>query len=175
MLPHLGAAYSLARWLLRHPQDAEDAVQDALLKAYKAFNGYAGGSARAWLLTIVRNTCLSAIDRRRVEGNVIVMHSVLRAREQMHASSQRDPAPLADARMIAEDDRSRVHAAVAALPAQFREVLVLREFHDLDYREIARIVGTPVGTVMSRLSRARERLRELLAPQGDARDTKEET
>lgn len=163
MLPHLGAAHSLARWLLRHPQDAEDAVQDALLKAYKAFDSYSGGSAMAWLLAIVRNTCLTMIERRRTESKVVNFQDVLQERDQTSPALRPDPTPLADARLMAEDDRRRVHAAIAALPAQFREVLVLREFHDLNYREIADIVGAPVGTVMSRLSRARERLKDMLA------------
>jgi RNA polymerase sigma-70 factor (ECF subfamily) len=157
ILPHLGAAYSLARWLLRHPQDAEDAVQEAVLKAFKAFHGYGGGHAQAWLLAIVRNTCLTAIERRRSVGKVVVLGNSHPAQERW-LDTVADPAPLAETAMITEEDRRRVHAAVAALPLQFREVVVLCEFHDLSYREIADIVGAPVGTVMSRLARARERL-----------------
>jgi len=162
ILPHLGAAYSLARWLLRHPQDAEDAVQEGVLKAFRAFQGYAGGNSRAWLLAIVRNTCLTLLEHRRSEGNVVRLHDVVQDQDGPRIAL-RDPAPLAEAAVLAEEESRRVRAAVAALPAQFREVLVLREYHDLSYREIADIIGTPVGTVMSRLARARERVAEALS------------
>lgn len=162
ILPHLGAAYSLARWLMRHPQDAEDAVQEGVLKAYKAFRGYQGGPAQAWLLAIVRNTCLTALERRRAEGKVIVLADTVQAQERVREGVP-DQSPLADASLISEEERHIVHAAIAALPLQFREVIVLREFHDHSYREIADIVGAPVGTVMSRLARARERLSLALA------------
>ena len=162
ILPHLGAGYSLARWFLRHPQAAEDAVQEAMLKAFKSFDGYAGGQAKAWFLAIVRNTCLTQIERRRSENKVVVFQDVVQERDLQRAGQAADTAPLADARLVAEEERRRVHAAIATLPPQFREVLVLREFHDLGYREIADVVGAPVGTVMSRLARARERLKEAL-------------
>ena len=170
VLPHLGAAYSLARWILRNPQDAEDAVQEAMLRAYKAFGGFDGGSAKAWLLSIARNTCLTMLERRRAEGKVIVLADAAPGQERMREAVP-DAAPLADAAMISEEERRRVRAAIAALPLPYREVLILREYHDLAYREIADIVGTPVGTVMSRLARARERLAgelaELKVRQGD--------
>lgn len=162
VLPHLGAAWSLARWLLRHPQDAEDAVQEAVLKAFKSFGSLTGGSAKPWLLAIVRNTCLTAIERRRAEGKVVVLAEALPLPDR-HGIDAPDPAPLADAMLTAEEDRRRVHAAIAALPIQFREVLVMREYHELSYREIADAIGAPVGTVMSRLARARERLAAHLA------------
>ena len=162
ILPHLGAAYSLARWLMRHPQDAEDAVQDSVLRAFNAFGSYAGGDAAAWLLAIVRNACLTRLERRRSESKVVVLHEVMQTLElARHPLLPQPPLPQ-DQAMIAEEERRSVHAAIAALPLQFREVLVLREFHELSYREIADIVGTPVGTVMSRLSRARERMKTLL-------------
>lgn len=167
ILPHASAAYSLARWLLRHPQDAEDAVQESILKAFKAFHGYGGGSAEAWLLAIVRNTCLTLLERRRAEGKVVVLADVAH-RQENGLSSVPDPAPQQDAAIIAEEERRRIRHAVAALPVPFREVLVLREYHDLSYREIADIVGAPVGTVMSRLARARERLCEALTERAAA-------
>lgn len=157
ILPHLPAAYSLARWMLRQPHDADDAVQDATVRAFRSFGSYAGGSPRAWLLSIVRNTCLTAIERRRSEGNVIVLAETTSAQERL-IDTIRDPAPAQDAALVAEEERRLVHAAIAALPVQFREVVVLREFEELSYREIADVVGAPVGTVMSRLARARERL-----------------
>lgn len=150
--------------MLRQPQDAEDAVQDAVLKAFKSFEGHTGTSSRAWLLAIVRNTCLTLIERRNAEGKVVVLADAVPGQDRLHERVH-DPAPLPDATMIAQDDRRRVHAAIAALPLQFREVLVLREFHELSYREIADAVGAPVGTVMSRLARARERIAAQLAEQ----------
>jgi RNA polymerase sigma-70 factor (ECF subfamily) len=162
ILPHLAAAYSLARWLMRHPQDAEDAVQDSMLRAYKAFASFAGGDGAAWLLAIVRNTCLTRLERRRSENNVVVLHDLLQPIEPARHSPLVSLPLAQDQAMIVEEERKRVHAAIAALPLQFREVLVLREFHDLAYREIAEVVGTPVGTVMSRLARARERMKILL-------------
>ncbi len=134
-----------------------------MLKAYKAFPGYAGGSAQAWLLAIVRNTCLTAIERRRSEGKVIVLADTVSAYERW-LNVAADPAPLADTVMITQEERHKLHTAIGELPLAVREILVLREFHDLSYRQIADIVGAPVGTVMSRLARARERLaKELLS------------
>lgn len=171
MLPHLGAAYSLARWLLRHPQDAEDAVQDAILRAFNAFQGYAAGNARAWLLAIVRNTCLTAIERRRSEGKVVVLADAASRQDETYHNAL-DLAPLQDASMIAAEEQRRIRAAVSALPVQFREVLILREYHDFSYREIADVIGAPVGTVMSRLARARERLAVSLADKQTRSGTK---
>jgi RNA polymerase sigma-70 factor (ECF subfamily) len=162
VLPHLGAAYSLARWLLRHPQDAEDAVQDSLVRAFRAYDAHVGASTAAWLLAIVRNTCLTALERRRAERNVVLLEDLPQALDRLPVGVRPEAPPGADEAMIAEERRRKVHRAVASLPVQFREVLVLREFHDLSYREIADIVGTPVGTVMSRLARAREHMRRAL-------------
>jgi RNA polymerase sigma-70 factor (ECF subfamily) len=169
ILPHLAAAYSLARWLVRHPQDAEDVVQDSLLKAYKAFGSFAGGDSAAWLLAIVRNTCLTRLQRRRSERNVVQLHDMMPSIELVRPPASPSPMLLQDQAMIAEEERRRVHVAIAALPLQFREVLVLREFHELSYRDIADVIGTPVGTVMSRLARARERMKVLLT-EGAAAD-----
>lgn len=163
VLPHLAAAFSLARWLLRHPQDAEDAVQESLLRAFKSFDGFAGGSSAAWLLAIVRNTCLTALERKKLHGKVILLHDVAAGLDAPRQIALPSLAPTQDAAMIAEEDRRAVHAAIATLPVQFREVIVLREFHEMSYREIADIVGTPVGTVMSRLARARDRLKARLS------------
>lgn len=163
MLPHLPSAYSLARWLLHHPQDAEDAVQEATLRAYKSFGTFGNGNARAWLLAIVRNTCLSMIQRRKSDSNVVVLQSVTGDRQPSPAEAVPDPSPSAESRLVLMEDQRRVHRAIAALPPQLREVLVLREFDELGYREIAEVTGTPIGTVMSRLARAREKLLELLS------------
>jgi RNA polymerase sigma-70 factor, ECF subfamily len=147
-LPHLDAAYNLARWLSRSPADADDIVQDAMLRAFRAFDGFRGGDAKAWILTIVRNCWRSA-------GT---------------ANKRRGHTSLDDEKLIADDDpegtaiqagtRRRLDVLVAQLPEEFREVLILREMEDLSYREIAEITGTPIGTVMSRLARARAILRE---------------
>ena len=164
ILPHARAAYSLARWMLRNPQDAEDAVQESVLRAYKAFDRHAGSSGAAWLLAIVRNTCLTLLERRRADRNVVVLEDQMPAGgyERRQLSARPDPSALPDEVVIAEEERRRVHRAIAQLPLQFREVIVLRELHDLSYREIADVVGTPVGTVMSRLARGRERLKTML-------------
>jgi len=114
------------------------------------------------LLAIVRNTCLTRLERRRSESNVVVLHGVIQSIEPPRHPALVSLAPPQDQAMIAEEERKRVHTAIAALPLQFREVLVLREFNELSYREIAEVMGTPVGTVMSRLARARERMRLLL-------------
>lgn len=167
-LPHLRAAYSLARWMLRHQQDAEDAVQEAMLRALKSYVGQSGPSEAAWLLAIVRNTCLTQLEKRRSSRNVVLLEDVIGAAagERRIPAVQRDTAALPDEALVADEERRRVHRAIAALPIQFREVIVLREFHDLSYREIADVVATPVGTVMSRLARGRERLKVLLTEEG---------
>ena len=133
-------------------------------KALKGFGGYAGGSAQAWVLAIVRNCCLTMLEARKADGKVVVLQHAMDA-----SLIERLPAPdiasQADNRLVVEEERLRVRAAIAALPVQLREVVVLREFHDHSYREIADIVGAPIGTVMSRLARARERLAGALREQ----------
>jgi RNA polymerase sigma-70 factor (ECF subfamily) len=148
-LPHLDAAYNLARWLSRSPADADDIVQDAMLRAFRAFDGFRGGDAKAWLLTIVRNCWLSAGAATRRRGHTSLDDENLQAAEP-------DP----EATAIQAGARRRLDAMIAALPEEFREVLILREMEDLSYREIAEITGAPIGTVMSRLARARAILRE---------------
>lgn len=153
VLPHLDAAYNLARWLTRNDHDAEDVVQEAVLRAYRFLDGLRG-EARPWLLAIVRNSCLSWLQ---VNRPADVAGFDERAIE-LHPTDQDGPDVLA-ARGL---DRRMLNEAIAALPAQFREILVLRELEDLSYKEIARIAGVPIGTVMSRLSRARRLLAESL-------------
>ena len=173
MLPHLDAAYNLARWLMRNGEDAEDAVQDAFLRAHQAFATYQGGSEKAWLMTIVRNVCLSSLKRRVRPGNVVMLDEAMGEVEQ--ASADIVPASLSsrpDAELLAKIERARVQAALKKLPQNLREVVVLREFEELSYQEISEVVSVPVGTVMSRLSRARERLKALLTENenGDRRN-----
>lgn len=164
VMPHAAAAYNLARWMLRHAQDAEDVVQDSFLRAFRAFDQHASGNGRAWLLTIVRNVALTRIGRGRAHAKVVVLQDVLDGREQDAGVALADPAPGPEAELSAKDDRQRVWRALAALPQTYREVIILREFDELSYQEIADVIGVPIGTVMSRLGRARERLRQLLAP-----------
>src|SRR5215510_1362247 len=163
MLPHLDAAYNFARWLLRNGEDAEDAVQDAFLRAFRGFAGHQGGSEKAWLMTIVRNACLTRLRRRAEAEKVVLLDEVMREVEDTSADIV--PASLnsrPDTELLAKIERARVQAALTKLPQNLREIVVLREFEDLSYQEISEIVAIPVGTVMSRLSRARAQLKALL-------------
>ncbi len=156
ILPHLDDAYTLARYLLRDEHDAQDVVQEAVLRALKYFEGFRDGDARAWLLAIVRNHCHTW----RAGGGV----------ERMSVPFSEDAAlTLADPRgadelAIRSSERARIAAALDALPDVLREVIVLREVNDLSYKEISDVVGVPMGTVMSRLARARQRLMVSLDP-----------
>jgi RNA polymerase sigma-70 factor (ECF subfamily) len=157
MLPHLGAAFTLARYLLREAADAEDAVQDAYLQALRHFRGFRGDNARAWLLTIVRRVCYAWADRGRRHGWATDPELL----DDVPAGGD-DP----EAQLIRGELQEQLAAAVEALPYPFREVIVLREIQELSYQEIAVITGVPIGTVMSRLSRARRRLQRALEAQG---------
>ncbi|SPE29069.1 hypothetical protein SBBP1_490012 [Burkholderiales bacterium] len=153
-LPHLDAAFNLARWLVRSEEDACDVVQDSYLRAFRAFDGLRGDIIRPWLLAIVRNTSLSLLARR---GE--------RAKEVPYVEDEHDePDRQADPELIAmrTQERGRLDAALRKLPVEFREVIVLRELQELSYREIAEVLAVPAGTVMSRLSRARSRLATIL-------------
>ncbi|MFO1371886.1 MAG: sigma-70 family RNA polymerase sigma factor [Candidatus Competibacteraceae bacterium] len=162
VLPHLAAAYNLARWLMRNDQDAEDAVQEAMLRAFRFIDGFRGGDSRVWLLTIVRHACFTCLRQNRHK-----MLAVPFAEEELQdrADGQDDVDDAADpgAPLLLEADRLLVNRALEALSAPHREVLVLRELEELSYREIAQITGVPIGTVMSRLAQARRRLREAYA------------
>ena len=146
-LPHLDAAYNLARWLSRSPADADDIVQDAMLRAFRGFDGFRGGDARAWLLTIVRNCWRSAGAATTRRGHTELDDAL---------AAEGDPEETA----IQTGAQRRLDTMIARLPDDFREVLILRELEDMSYREIAEITGAPIGTVMSRLARARALLRE---------------
>jgi RNA polymerase sigma-70 factor (ECF subfamily) len=154
VLPHLDAAYTLARYLLRDEDDAADAVQDAYLRALKYFGSFRGGDGRAWLLAIVRNTCHTRHQRARAAPLTTLFEEELHTPEV----SDEDSLPLRAERVSANS----VREAVARLPLEFREVVILRDVHGYSYKEIAQVVEAPVGTVMSRLSRARQRLRDAL-------------
>src|SRR4051812_47530489 len=150
MLPHLDAAYNLARWLLRDPHDAEDAVQDAFLRAHQAFGRFRGGDGRAWLLTIVRNVCYSRLREQR-RGAMPEAFD-----DETHGAAF-DPAQT-NAATWHETKSALLRQALEKLPAEFREVIVPHELEGLAYREIAAISAIPIGTVMSRLARARQKL-----------------
>lgn len=154
VVPLLDDAYTLARHLVRDEHDAQDVVQEAYLRAWRYYAGFRNGDEKAWLLTIVRNCCYTW--RRPRHGSDTVAFD-----EEQHGGDgpQRFAA---DARALGDSERGHLESALDALPTEFREVVVLREMEELSYREIARITGVPIGTVMSRLARARERLRLLL-------------
>jgi RNA polymerase sigma-70 factor (ECF subfamily) len=153
VLPHLDSAYNLARWLVRNADDADDIVQDACLRAFRYFDGFQGADARAWLLKIVRNTSYQCLLKNRA------LQSATEFDEAIHSGSgTTDP----EALMLQQADAQMVEQALNALPTRSREVLVLRELEGLAYKEIAEVIGVPIGTVMSSLSRARGRFRRAI-------------
>jgi RNA polymerase sigma factor (sigma-70 family) len=156
VLPHLADAYALARWLTGNRADAEDVVQEACLRAFRGIGGFAGGNARAWVLSIVRHTAFTWLGKNRPAALVVV--DDLEGLEHAQAIPHDPDAETPETALIAKTDRARLEAAIAALPAPFRETLVLRDVQGLDYREIAEVTDMPIGTVMSRLARARRRL-----------------
>lgn len=154
VLPHLNAAYNLARFLMRNDQNAEDVVQDAALRAFRFFESFRGDNSRAWFLTIVRNTAFTAMKRNRTNEEAVVFD------DELHGAQV---PPLEQG--IALDrayDRQTVRTAIEQLPAEFREAITLRELEGMSYKEIADIAGVPIGTIMSRLARARRQLQLLL-------------
>lgn len=171
VLPHFDAAYSLAIWLVRNEAQAEEAVQEAYLRAFKFFGSFRGGDARPWLLGIVRNSCYTLIERDRESG----------ARDEFDESSHGEEivAPGAvvsfpvnpETAAIESADRELVQRCVRALPTEFREVVILRELHECSYKEIAAIAEIPIGTVMSRLARGRRLLQLALSERMKRKDT----
>ncbi|HKX44309.1 MAG TPA: sigma-70 family RNA polymerase sigma factor [Burkholderiaceae bacterium] len=160
VLPHLDAAYNLARWLLRSDQAAEDAVQEASMRAFRHLDTLRGDDARPWLLGIVRNTCFTMLARTRSQPHWVdfdeAEFEAAQVEAPRHAS---DP----EQQLQQQRTRTRIDAAIRALSPPLREVIVLRELEDLDYAQIAKIAAVPIGTVMSRLARARGKLRTALA------------
>ncbi len=162
VLPHVDSAYNLARWLTRNGHDAEDLVQESLLRAFKAFHGFRGVDGRAWLLAVVRNVCYTWLRRNRQQELTTEFDEKIHTLEGDMLNPER--------LVLREGDGARVRQALEELPAEFREVLVLREIEGMSYKEISTVVDVPVGTVMSRLARARGRLqRELTGPPGEER------
>ncbi len=153
VLPHLDAAYNLARWLTRDDQDAEDVVQEACLRAFRFLDGFRGGDSRAWLLTIVRHTCYTWLRKNRA-------HELVSFDEELDGvESGADPEEM----LLDSVDQQSLRTALEELPVEYREVIILRELEELSYKEIGVIAGLPLGTVMSRLARARKRLQQSLA------------
>ena len=155
VLPHFGAAYNLARWLVRDDQDAEDVVQEAYMRAFRFFGGYSGGDSRSWLLTIVRNTCYTWLQQNRSRELTEPIDDKL---DEVGISTENP-----ETRLLQTLDAQRVRQALQDLPIEFREVLIMREMEELSYKQISTIADLPIGTVMSRLARGRKRLRKLLA------------
>ena len=163
VLPHLDSAFNLARWLTRSPQEAEDIVQEAYLRAFKFFDSFHGEDGRAWLLGIVRNTFYTWYQQNKAQAQNTQFE------EELHGARLEDAADTQyawhnpEALLIQKDNRRGLQQALEALPVEFREVIVMRELEDLSYKQIAGIVGIPIGTVMSRLGRGRKQLAEILA------------
>jgi RNA polymerase sigma factor (sigma-70 family) len=158
-MAHVEEAFRLARWVTGNGADAEDVVQEASLRAYRAIDNFAGINARAWTLTVVRNTAYSWLAKNRPAAVVFTEDLDRDQQEELERpphDSGRAETP--ETLLIEKVDASALRAAVAALPAPFRETIVLRELHELNYREIAEVTGAPIGTVMSRLARARQML-----------------
>ena len=155
MLPHLDAAHNLAKWLLRNEQDAQDVVQEAYLRAFKSFDGFHGSNGRAWLLTIVRNTSYTMLKKKQAVDLTTTFD------EELHTSGHESVSPATV--LEQNEDNALIKEAMDELPAEFREILALRHQEGLSYKEIAEIAQIPPGTVMSRLARARAKLKEYLA------------
>jgi RNA polymerase sigma factor (sigma-70 family) len=155
VLPHLDAAFNYARWLTRNDAEAEDVVQDACMRAMRYFSSLRGDDARAWLFAIVRNTWYSLVSRR----------AIVTEAPSSDSDELPDQALDPEARLLQQRTVERVRAAIEQLPVDFREVIVLREIEGMSYKEIAAVVRVPIGTVMSRLARARERLLAGLKPE----------
>ena len=158
VLPHLGEAYGLARVLTGNRADAEDVVQDACLRAFRGIAGFGEGNARAWVLTIVRHTAYSWLGKNRPAALVVTADLEAAERAEFAARPGDAERETPETALIAKTDAARLEAAIKELPPPFRETLVLRDLQGLDYKEIAKVTGVPIGTVMSRLARARQRL-----------------
>jgi len=165
LTPHLQAAFNLAYWIVRSREEAEDVVQDAYVRAFRAFASFRGVSAKPWLLAIVRNVAYRAVQNRKRTANVIFFSEDLKHRDKDAVSEAVSAEPSAESLLLAADARQQLLAALGKLSVDYREVIVLRELEGLTYNEIAEAIDAPVGTVMSRLSRARAELREHLQRQ----------
>ena len=164
VVPHLAAAYSLARWLVGNGSDAEDVVQEAALRAFRSLGTFNDGSARAWVLAIVRNTAYTWSSKNRKAALVAIDDLGLDEKNEVElnggAAGASTPTP--EHELIAQAEADALERAIAALEAPVREIVVLRDLQGLSYREIATVAGVPIGTVMSRLARGRQQLIEAL-------------
>ncbi len=158
IMPHLDAAYNLARWMTRHEQDAQDVVQEAVMRAYKYFDGYHGGNAKSWLLAIVRNTCYTWLRQNRAQIPTVSLDDALEVA---------DDSLIVEERCFQNLTKETLKKALEEMPLEFREILVLRELEGLSYKEISETTDLAIGTVMSRLSRARQKLQGLLKKTSD--------
>jgi RNA polymerase sigma factor (sigma-70 family) len=167
IVPNLADAFALARWITGDRADAEDILQEASIRAYRGISGFAGGSARAWLLTIVRRTAYSWLGKNRVPMLVSVDDLDAKEREEAERGGNTlgTESETPEAELISRADAARLESAIASLPLEFREALVLRDIQGLNYREISEVMATPIGTVMSRIARSRRRLIALLVDQ----------
>ena len=156
VLPHLDAAYNLARWITRNEHDAEDVVQEAFMRAFRYFDRLKGDEARPWLLTIVRNTSYSWLEKNR-PADLVALDDADAVIDSMPSN-----APSPEVIVLQTANRKLVNQALEELPVAFREVIVLREIEDMSYKEIAAVAGIPIGTVMSRLARGREMLKRAI-------------
>lgn len=171
VLPHLDAAYSLAGWLVRDDAQAEEAVQESCLRAFRYFDSLRGDDARPWLLGIVRNTCYGLLQRARRDGAPLPFEEEGCGEDAVAAGAVVSFPLNPEAAAIREADCERVRSSLRALPLEFREAIVLREIHGSSYREIAAACGVPIGTVMSRIARGRRLLQQALGEQGASEDT----
>ena len=162
VMPHRNAAFNLAYWMLRNREEAEDVVQEAYLRAFRAFSAFKGDAVKPWLLVTVRNAAFTALEARKRVRNVIVLSDDLKPRKDGEAREVACGAPSPEALLIAEGERKQLLSALASLPLKYRDIVVLREMEGLSYNEIAEVTCTPIGTVMSRLSRGRAELRKAL-------------
>jgi RNA polymerase sigma-70 factor (ECF subfamily) len=155
ILPHMNAAYNLARWLLRSDQDAQDVVHDSFLRAHRYFSSFQGGDARAWLLGIVRNSCLTYLQKKKSSVPLTALHERHGNPDDIFADPEKA--------LLVKENVASLRGCIEALPPEYREVVVMRELEELSYKEIAAVTGIALGTVMSRLNRARKRLESCLA------------
>lgn len=170
ILPHLDGAYNLARYLTRDVTLSEDVVQDAVLRAFRAFPQFRGGSPRAWLFAIVRNCSRTAQTRASGAVSLVMHESGLGEEDVAQLKDQPDPLPTPEDELLRKAEVGRVRSAIEAIPEPFREAIVLRELEDLSYAEIAEVTGVPIGTVMSRLARGRAMLAKELLPASRSAD-----
>jgi len=170
ILPHLDGAYNLARYLTRDATLAEDVVQDAMVRAFRAFPQFRGGSSRAWLFAIVRNCCRTAQASAAGRVALVIHESSLGEEAAAQLDNHADSRPTPEEEAMRQADVGLVRAAIEAIPEPFREAIVLRELEELSYAEVAEVTGVPIGTVMSRLARGRAMLAKELLPRDEAAD-----